>query len=403
MGMLVATPSRLLALGGAAVGLIGLAGCGGGSATLVPAGRSGPSIAGPVNVSSRGWPALLHGPSHYGASSAVGPNTAHVRWRRALRAPLVPGPVITSDGTAYVGADDGVLHAVTVATGKDRWHFNGGASFGSDLSTAPLVLADGEVIWPGPDHRLFALGRDGMLRWTIAGHADLLTPVLDPRTGLMVVADQAGHISGYRLRPGRRAPQRVWTRTLASTSYGNPAVAADGTIYETAGDRLVALSPTGRIRWTVTTPEQIEVSPAVAVNGIVVFGSNDRYEYGVNPDGRLRWREKIGNFTYSSPLTLAGRRVLYGNHNGQMTILDSDTGKVIRRDQGEGQLWTAAAVDHHGDVYFASRTGHVYAFDSSGRKLFDLNTAGQFDSYPALAPDGTLLVGAVDGTLLALR
>lgn len=397
------SPARAFAVVGS-LALIALAGCGGGSTdALAPAGPSNPNVAGPVDRAFSASPALLHGPSHYGASSAAGPRTAHVRWQRSLGAPIVPGPVVTRDGIAYVGADNGVLHAIVVATGKDRWQFNGDGSYGIDLSTAPLVLSSGEVLWPGPRHRLFALASNGTLRWTLSGDADLLTPVLDPRSGLLIVADQSGRISGYRLSAGAGAPRRVWSRSLASASYGNPAVAADGTIYETAGDALFALTAEGRVRWTVTTLEQIEVSPAVAVNGIVVFGSNDRYEWGVNPNGRVRWREKIGNYTYSSPLTLAGRRVIYGNHNGQMTILNSDTGAVIRRDQGRGQLWTAAVVDVRGDVYFASRTGHIYGFDSAGRRLFDLNAGSEYDSYPALAPDGTLLVGSVAGTLRALR
>ncbi|MDQ6729622.1 MAG: PQQ-binding-like beta-propeller repeat protein [Actinomycetota bacterium] len=312
------------------------------------------------------------------------------------------GPV-TSGGTAYVGADNGVLHAIDVATGRDRWTFDGGGSYGSDLSTAALVLSSGEILWPGPRHRLFALTATGRPLWTLLGGADLLTPVVDSRASLLVIADQAGQVSGYRLRSGTAAPRRVWARTLASTSFGNPVVAADGTIYQTAGNDLFALSPSGHTRWTVPTPAAIEVSPAVGVNGIVVFGSNDRYEYGVNPNGHLRWKEKIGNFTYSSPLTLAGRRVLYGNHSGQMTILNSDTGQVISRDSGQGQLWTAAAVDAHGDVYFASRTGHIYGFDRGGHRLFDVASGGHFDSYPALAPDGTLLLGADDGTLFAFR
>jgi len=86
-----------------------------------------------------------------------------------------------------------------------------------------------------------------------------------------------------------------------------------------------------------------------------------------------------------------------------MTILDSDTGQVVSRDSGQGQLWTVAAVDARGNVYFASRAGHVYGFDGAGHRLFDLAAAGHFDSYPALAPDGTLLVGDDDGTLLALH
>ncbi len=45
----------------------------------------------------------------------------------------------------------------------------------------------------------------------------------------------------------------------------------------------------------------------------------------------------------SSPLTLAGRQVIFGNHLGQMTTLNSDTGALIHRDQGQGEIWTAAA------------------------------------------------------------
>lgn len=384
------------------VGSISLAGCGSGS-HRPPPDPSRPSLAGPLAAPGMGWTSLLHGPSHYGASAAVGPTVAQLRWHRAFGAPIVAGPVVTASGTAYVAADNGVLHAVAVASGRDRWTFDGGGSYGSDLSTSALILPSGEILWPGPRRRLFALSSAGKLMWTLTGDAELLTPVVERRAHLLIVADESGRVSGYRLGSSTRTPQLVWSRRLAKTSFGNPVVAADGTIYETAGDRLFALNPAGHVRWSVTTPSAVEVSPAVAVNGIVVFGSNNREEYGVDPDGHVRWTEKIGNFTYSSPVTLPGRRVAFGNHSGQMTILDTDTGRVIRRDAGAGQLWTSAAVDAQGDVYFASRAGHIYGFGSTGRRLFDFDAGGQFDSYPAIAPDGTLLVGDDDGTLFALR
>ncbi len=227
----------------------------------------------------------------------------------------------------------------------DRWRFNGGAGYGVDLSTAALLLPDGDLLWPGPRHRLFALSHAGALLWTLPAGADLVTPVLDRRAGLLIVADRVGHISGYRLPSGARPPRRVWSRRLASTSYGNPVVAADGTIHQTAGDSLFALSPAGHVRWTVSTPQPVEVSPAIAVNGIVVFGANNRYEYGVDPDGRVRWKEKIGNFTYSSPLTLAGRRVLYGNHSGpRIRCSRSRRWRAWARTRGSGQRWQGAAV-----------------------------------------------------------
>jgi outer membrane protein assembly factor BamB len=304
-----------------------------------------------------------------------------------------------------VAANNGVLHAIDIRTGRDRWTFSGGGGYGSgDLSTSALILSSGEVLWPGPRDRLFALSPVGKLLWTLSADGELTTPVIDEASHLLVVADMSGHISGYRLSSPTRRPSIVWSRRLTkASSFGNPVVAADGTIYQTSGDRLFALSPTGRIRWSVTTPTTVEVSPAIATNGIVIFGSNDRLEYGVNPNGRVRWKEKIGNYTYSSPTTLPDRRVVFGNHSGQMTILDTDTGQVIRRDIGVGELWTSAAVDAHGDLYFATRTGHIYGFNANGRRLFDFDAGGKFDSYPALAADGTLLIGDDNGTLFALH
>ncbi|HWE58840.1 MAG TPA: PQQ-binding-like beta-propeller repeat protein [Solirubrobacteraceae bacterium] len=381
-----------------------VAGCGSSSVSSLPR-QSRVSAAAPVAASSAGWTSLLDGPSHYATSASVGPGTAKVRWRRALGAPIAAGPVVTASGTAYVAANNGILHAINVRTGRDRWTFDGGGRYGSgDLSTSALILASGEVLWPGPRDRLFALSPAGKLLWTVTADGELTTPVIDQTSHLLVVADMTGHISGYRLGSSTRRPQMQWSRRLTTTSsYGNPVVAADGTIYQTSGDCLFALTPTGRIRWSVTTPSPVEVSPAIATNGIVIFGSNDRLEYGVNPNGHVRWKEKIGNYTYSSPITLPGRRVTFGNHSGQMTILDTDTGHLIRRDIGSGELWTSAAIDAHGDLYFASRSGHIYGFNANGRRLFDFDAGGKFDSYPALAPDGTLLFGDDDGMLFAVH
>ena len=84
-----------------------------------------------------------------------------------------------------------------------------------------------------------------------------------------------------------------------------------------------------------------------------------------------------------------------------MTLLDARNGQPLQIYHGTGQLWTAAAVDGKGDVYFASRSGGIYGFAASSRKLF-LRSPRTFDSYPAIAADGTLLVGGDDGVLRAI-
>lgn len=110
-----------------------------------------------------------------------------------------------------------------------------------------------------------------------------------------------GNLSGYRLA-GDAVPTRLWTHKLAKISFGSPALAANGTAYQTAGSSLFAVAANGRMLWQVTTTRLVEVSAAVGSDGTIVFGSDDRFEYGIAPDGTIRWAHPIGNLTYSSPL-----------------------------------------------------------------------------------------------------
>ncbi len=339
--------------------------------------------------------------SHFGQAKVAGPTAARIRWTRHLEGPIVPGPVSVG-GVAYVASNAGILHAIEVSSGKDLWSFDGGGAYGSDLSTAPTVLADGLILWPGPRNRLFALTAKGRLRWTISTPGDPLTPAVDEVRRTLVLSDTTGRLSRYRLGNGDSEPKRLWSLALASPSFGNPALGSDGTTYETAGDSLYAVAADGHLRWKVDTPAQVEVSAAISDDGVIVFGANDSTEYGVSFDGKVRWRHPIGNYTYSSPLTLAAHRVIFGNHSGEMTVLDTRNGRLSSRDRARGQIWTSAAVDAHGDAYFASRTGGIYGFTKDGRMLFNLKTSTTFASYPSIAADGTLLVGGDDGVLRAI-
>lgn len=373
-----------------------------GTALVREAGSAGAAIGGPLRPAGRDWSTLLASASHFGVARAAGPQRAHVRWQRRLEGPIVPGPV-THGSVAYASSTHGILHAIDLASGRDLWTFDGGAGGSpSDLSTSPTVLSDGTILLPAARARVIALTPAGGVRWSVTGSGEPLTPAVDESRCLLVIADTAGHLSGYRLGSGDAAPVRLWTRTLGVESFGNPALGSDGTTYATAGHVLAAIAPDGRLRWQLRISQTIETGAALAEDGTVVFGGNDEIEYGIGPDGSVRWRHPIGNYTYSTPLALPGDRVIYGNHGGEMTILDARNGRPVQVYRGTGQLWTGAAVDGKGDVYFASRTGGIYGFAAGGRKLFTIAAGGTFDSYPAIAADGTLLVGGDDGVLRAI-
>lgn len=392
-----------------------IAGCGGQAPSSPPRFDAEHAVAprraltgAPAARSYAPWPSFGHDPSHTGASQVVGPQSARIRWRRRLEGPVVPGPVVGRGGVVYAASNGGVLHALDLRTGRDRWTFDGGGSYGSDLSTVPAILPDGTILWPGPRSTLFALDRAGRLLWRETLPGQPLSPALTPG-GDVIVADASGTVQQMALGARGQQPRRVWRVDAGDTSYAGPAVRGD-TVYTTVDDALVAIRA-GRIQWRVRAGAISEVSPAVTPDGTIVFGANDGIQYGVAPGGEVRWRHRSGALTYSSSAATRDGLVYFGDHHGFVNVLDGRSGRLVARPLALGRsaarrsvgIWTAPVVDARHDVYFGTRPGHIYGFAASGRRLLDIDTGATVDSNPALASDGTLLIGSENGLLYAIR
>jgi outer membrane protein assembly factor BamB len=362
------------------------------------------------DVGEQPWPRFGRDARHSFESPVSGPQTGHVRWRRRLEGAVVPGPVVGARATVYAASNGGVLHAIDLRTGADRWRFDGGATYGSDLSTSPALLPDGTVLWPGPG-ALYALSPRGRLLWRIALASTVLSPVLGDG-GRLYIAEMSGVLRAYTLR-GHARPVERWHVALGGTSFSSPALDPRGRIVTTAGRTLAAVADRGSraaIAWRVAAREISEVSPAVGPDGVVVFGTNDPWEYGVAPDGRVRWRHPRRSFSYSSAAVTADGLAYFGDHKGFVTVVDASTGALRARYLGRGRtprvrsvgVWTAPVIDGRHDVYFGTRLGHVHGFAADGHRLFDIDTGATVDSNPALAADGTLLIGSESGDLYAI-
>ncbi|GAC1610606.1 MAG: hypothetical protein NVS3B26_18290 [Mycobacteriales bacterium] len=307
-------------------------------------------------------------------------------------------------------SNGGVLHALDPRTGRDRWTYDGGGSYGSDLSTSPAVLGDGSILWPGPGHTLRLLSEKGKVLWSQVHGGFVLSPAVVGRRAY--IADMSGKLLALDLPSGRQ-PHVAWRRQLQAGSYSSPAVSPDGTVYTAAGTLVTALSDQGdsaRVRWTFRTRDTVEVSPAVTEDGTVIIGTNADVQYGLGPDGSVRWTFDRGDWSYSSPVARDGK-VWFGSHLGQVDVLDGRSGRLDHRDlalpksQGKSSdgvgVWTAPLVDAHQDVYFGTAAGHIYGFDPGGRRLWDVDVGAVVASYPALTSDGTLLIGSSNGWLYA--
>ncbi|MEO6606291.1 MAG: PQQ-binding-like beta-propeller repeat protein, partial [Aeromicrobium sp.] len=363
----------------------------------------------PGTASWAAWPQAMHDAQHSGASTSVGPQSAHLRWRRHLEGNITPGPVVGADGTIYVSSNAGVLHAIDPKDGSDRWTLDELESYGLDLSTSPAVLPNGLILWPGPGGALIGVTPDGHAAWRLQLGGLVTSPAVRA-DGTVAVGTDSGLLVG--LQPTLIAPREQWRANLDEQSYGSAVFAASGdVVYQSVTSGVVAVE-NGEVLWRAKPADEIiEVSAAVGPDGTVVVGSNDDRVYGLHPeDGSVRWSHDLGYTTYSSPGATRDGITYIGDHGNKITGVDTKTGDVVyeaqgsRRDDGPGGIgiWTSILVDAEHSVYAGTRQGLIYGVRRDGRRLWTIDVGVTVDSYPALTADGALIFGTTGGDLLAI-
>jgi outer membrane protein assembly factor BamB len=353
------------------------------------------------------WPSELHDARHSGSATTAGPTTSKIRWRRNLAGGVTEGAVAGADGTIYVASDAGILHAIDPSTGKDRWTYDAHATTETDLSVSPLVLPDGIILYPTPTARLDALSPAGRLLWTQSLPAKPTSPVT--ATGMRVyVGDDSGAVSAIDVLPGG-GHKLAWTVKTGAQSYASVVTNGAGRVYTTSGSGLVAIDDHGAtagIAWRADPHDgQVEVSPGLAPDGTVVLGTNGSSEWGYHPDGKLAWHTGSRATTYSSPAVTQSGLAYVGDHKSRVHVYDVRSGAEVATYQigpHITEIWSSTVVDKDYRVYFAGQNGHVYGVSPAGVVLFDVNLGAPVDAYPALTADGALIIGASNGTLVAI-
>ncbi len=170
--------------------------------------------------------------------------TGALRWAYRTGGDVDSGPAIGDDGTIYFGSDDRYVYALdrngelrfrtnvdgyvrapvglgldgTIlvpvlgrrarlaaldpTTGEERWSFGVSGRFGNELGvgSSPLVDSAGDVYFGADDHYLYAIARDGGLRWVYETGANVVAPPILARDGLLVVGSDDHGL--YAIRSG---------------------------------------------------------------------------------------------------------------------------------------------------------------------------------------------------------
>jgi outer membrane protein assembly factor BamB len=113
--------------------------------------------------------------------------------------------------------------------------------------------------------RVIALDRQGREQWRTSLNATMVAPPLvDDEEGRLYVPDRDGTLTALELSDGSVA----WRYASGKDMVATPARGPDGTIYVgNDAERLLALSPDGRLRWEAEVSGLVRAQPALAPDG----------------------------------------------------------------------------------------------------------------------------------------
>jgi len=248
-----------------------------------------------------------------------------------------------------------------------KWIYSTNATFGgyASITYETIYFASGEGY-------IYALNRDGAVLWRYAVMCGVCRPI----------------------DPDEEYP---------------PAVKGHGTILYGADDgKFHAISTdNGTARWIydIGAENPFTGSAAIGVDGTIYVRSYNRLSnestlHAINPDGALKWKYNVGNFTYSVPaLGLDGR--IYIGSSSVLYAINPD-GTLEWKYDTEGNIDSAPAIEFDGTIYIASGSA-LYAINPDGTLKWKYNIGGgEIHCSPAIGADGTIYIGSPDHKLYAI-
>jgi outer membrane protein assembly factor BamB/subtilisin family serine protease len=257
------------------------------------------------------------------------------------------------------GSDNGQF---TLTIANARWAI----SSTDALDCSPAVAPNGTIYIGGDNDMLYAVNPDGSSQWTYTA-----------------------------------------TGSFDSSSV---AIADDGTVYAGCLDGyLYALSPTGALQWkyavTGAGTNGVACSPAVAADGTIYFKDTASTLYALSPAGTLKWTAAVPGGSYAAPTVAADGTVYIGSDDGmgggELYAFSATGGSKWAFNAGNA-VYTAAALDSAGNLYFSTLGGMVYSLNPAGQQRWSYAAGGGISSAPTLGTNGALYFGSYDHNVYAL-
>ena len=339
-------------------------------------------------------PKFHHDANNTGQSEFKGPQTNTTKWKYTTGGGILSSPIIGSDGSIYIGSEDGNLYAL-YPNGTKKWSLN----LGEVLLYSPAIDDKGIIYLGGNTKNLYAIYPNGTLKWNYTNGNYISSSPAIGNDGTIYFGNY------YELSALNPDGTLKWSFTTKGIiEFSPPAIGSDGTIYVGSEDcHLYALYPNGTEKWNFTDNGTIMTSPAIGSDGTIYIISGDNL-YGIASTGNLKWKYSISNNTFpelfSSPAIGSNGVIYVGSDNGFLYAFNPD-GALKWKYQTGGEINSSPCIGSDETVYFGSGLG--YAINPDGTLKWKYQTVSGTASSPCIGSDGTLYIGSMDNNLYAFH
>lgn len=262
------------------------------------------------------WPMARADAANTGAVAGEAPESVVERWTYETATAVRSAPAVAG-GMAYLGGEDGSVHAVDTESGERAWLVQVGGS----VVTSPAV-AGGRVYVTGGDGVVRALAAGtGEEHWSVAlDRGSEASPTI--ADGTVYVGSNDGQIQALTTEKG----EERWATTVGRGVTGAPAV-VDGTAYAaTTEGRVVALgAKSGRVRWESNLYRTVQTPPVVDGGQVYVVSASDVLFALDAASGAQRWEYDVPTANRTQVVT-TGDTLLVGSANDNVYSLNPGTG-----------------------------------------------------------------------------
>jgi len=145
---------------------------------------------------------------------------------------------------------------------------------------------------------------------------------------------------------------------------------------------IVSSSLPVEMLWQSQVDEAVNQQPFFVDDLVIVSTSRAIYGLDAKP-GRQRWTHTTVRQPSPAPMAIAEDKVIYGNNEGKVTILDATTGEMLwQRELREGvnkNIFVTSLIVNEGIVYTASQPTTIVAFDmDTGEAIWSIPDGAQY-------------------------